>query len=210
MAFIDVETTGLEVRVEDIIEIAVLKFDATGESAFVGLCTPERPVSVKIEQLTGISKERVQKALRIEDALDRVRKMLEGVELLVAHNAQYDLAMLKWVAERRSLPPVYSGQFACTRYFANALFPRKSHKLKDVCKFYGIGDDQTHRALDDLHMTAQVFCKMYPIIQEMGVPWVNSVIYNPYYPDGRDTYGLTDVTWYPWGFIPQLGRGIRS
>ena len=92
---LDTETTGLEHSQDKIIELALLQVDvdlATGlpvgvVSVYDELEDPGVPISKEIEAITGISSAMVA-GHRLDEA--RIARLLEGVDLVIAHNAAFD------------------------------------------------------------------------------------------------------------------------
>jgi DNA polymerase-3 subunit epsilon len=92
---LDTETTGLDHSHDKIIELALLQVDvdlATGlpvgaVSVYDGLEDPGVPISKEIEAITGITSAMVA-GHRLDEA--RIAALLEGVDLVIAHNAAFD------------------------------------------------------------------------------------------------------------------------
>ncbi len=92
---VDVETTGLDHRRDEVIEIGMLRFEhldgavlrVTGE--LCRLREPARAIGPGITRLTGITDEMV--AGQAID-LDEIDDFLLGVDLVIAHNARFDRA----------------------------------------------------------------------------------------------------------------------
>jgi DNA polymerase-3 subunit epsilon len=92
---LDTETTGLDHSVDKIIELALLQVDvdlATGlpvgvVSVYDGLEDPGVPISKEIEAITGITSAMVA-GHRLDEA--RIASLLQGVNLVIAHNAAFD------------------------------------------------------------------------------------------------------------------------
>lgn len=116
--FLDVETTGFDSRSDRIIELAMVPFEYSPdgrvfnvEKAFVGLEDPGRPLSPFITSLTGITDEQLR-GERLDPS--EVRSFLDGVSLVVAHNAEFDrpffertfpdLEPLPWACSQREVP----------------------------------------------------------------------------------------------------------
>lgn len=99
--FLDLETTSLDVDVAEVIELGAtrFKFDETGriytvEPAVSYFEQPSAPIPEEITELTGITDEMVYGKV-IESA--DMDTLMDGVELTIAHNADYD----RKIAERR-------------------------------------------------------------------------------------------------------------
>lgn len=92
---IDTETTGLSHAKDRIIELAMLRVDVdlrTGRpvgqvQTFNGFEDPGMPIPDVARQVTGISDDMVR-GQRLDDV--RVRALLDGVDLVIAHNAAFD------------------------------------------------------------------------------------------------------------------------
>lgn len=92
---LDTETTGLDHASDKIIELAMLRVDVDSISAlpvgevqvYDGLEDPGMPISPEVQAITGISNEMVR-----DQHLDasRIAALLEGVDLVIAHNAAFD------------------------------------------------------------------------------------------------------------------------
>lgn len=101
--FVDVETTGLDSRQDEIIELAMVPFqyglDGTIYEVlepFHGYRQPSRPISPPITSLTGIDDAIVAgKTLAAED----VARFAAPAALVIAHNASFDRRFLERYSE---------------------------------------------------------------------------------------------------------------
>ena len=91
---VDVETTGLDHRRDEVIEIGMVAFvhDQSGRvgpvvGALSLLREPSVEITPEITRLTGITPEMVSG--QVLD-LDAVRRLLEPADLVIAHNARFD------------------------------------------------------------------------------------------------------------------------
>lgn len=91
---LDAETTGLNYRSDEIIEIGVIAFsfndageigDVTG--VYGGLQQPTVPIPAEITRLTGITDDMV--AGQVID-IARLKSLIEPADLIIAHNAGFD------------------------------------------------------------------------------------------------------------------------
>jgi DNA polymerase-3 subunit epsilon len=113
--FVDVETTGLRVDADPLIELAMVPFTYRKDTGLicgmgaplVGVEDPDRPVPPAVTALTGLTDEAVR-GRRIDD--EAVGALLASATLVVAHNAAFDRRVL----ERRF--PMFAGVcWACSR-----------------------------------------------------------------------------------------------
>ena len=94
---IDLETTGTDARRDAIIEIGAVKFQ--GEQIldrFSTLVNPQRPIPLRIQQLTGIRDSDVLSAPTIGQAIPELQAFVDNsVSALIAHNTNFDLGFLQ-------------------------------------------------------------------------------------------------------------------
>ncbi len=159
---LDTETTGLDQSKEKIIELALLRVDvdrATGlpvgeVQVYDGLEDPGIPIPKEIEGITGISNAMV-KGQRLDEA--RVAQLLDGADLVIAHNAGFDRPF----AEAR-LSRFRELAWACS--FADIGwkdYGRGSAKLENLALEMGWFYD-AHRAEMDCHALLAVLAAPLP------------------------------------------------
>ena len=94
MVALDLETTGLDVRQDKIIEIGMIRFDgAQVLETYQTFINPDRPIPPAVTQLTHITNPMVSKAPHILDVLDEVSDFA-GNDAIVGHNIGFDLGFL--------------------------------------------------------------------------------------------------------------------
>ena len=99
-AIIDTETTGMDSKVDRIIEIGIVVFEYAAETGEVGpvvghlsaLEDPGRPIPPEAIAIHHITDEMVR-GKRFDDTA--VAQLLEGVSLVIAHNANFDRPFLE-------------------------------------------------------------------------------------------------------------------
>jgi DNA polymerase-3 subunit epsilon len=160
---VDVETTGTEKASDVIIELGLVRFtyDArTGQPVAVVaaeslLEDPGRPIPPEIVELTGITDDLVR-GQRIPDA--RVHELLQGVVLVLAHNAGFDRPFVE-----RRLPAFRDVHWACTQRDIDwRALGVGSHALEFlVYRHLGAFFDG-HRAVDDCRATLALLATPTP------------------------------------------------
>ena len=164
----DIETTGFSPVTDRIIEIGAVKVE-NGEitDTFSTFVNPERPIPLRIEQLTSISDDMVMDAPVIGEILPKFLEFCEG-SALVAHNASFDVGFIEENCSRLGIPyePTYVDTVAAARVLMPAL---NRFKLDTVAKALGISLKHHHRAVDDAGCTAEIFVRFIRMLKERGI-----------------------------------------
>ncbi len=162
IAVADTETTGLG-ETDEVLEIAVVYLDEDGKAAMSHtLIRPSVPVNVAARATHHISDEMLLAAPTMAEALAKMPGLLTA-DVLAAHNAEFDLRMLRQSGvSLKILPP----RTICTYRCALHLFPDAPAHGNQVLRYHlGLGapengDLPTHRALSDAIVTAKLLIRM--------------------------------------------------
>ncbi|MGB4458903.1 MAG: exonuclease domain-containing protein, partial [Defluviitoga tunisiensis] len=164
----DLETTGLEPALNEIIEIGAVKLkDMKIVSKFHSLVKPKKPVSQFTTNLTGITNEMLEKENPIEVVLPEFLSFIEDA-ILVAHNAEFDYRFLReWVSK------VYNEHFEQTYIdtlaLSKSLLNLKGYSLDKVVDELNLGNFEHHRAHEDANVTALVFIKLIEMAKNKNI-----------------------------------------
>ena len=175
MVCFDIETTGLSNRTCKIIEIGAVKIKAGKiTDKFNIFVDPECPIPEEITRLTSITEEDVKGAPKEREAIEQFLDFV-GDELLIAHNANFDIGFIRVAAERHDIPfnNSYLDTVGLSRYVNPEL---KNHKLDTIVEHYKIGDFHHHRASDDAEVLARIFIEMLKRLKKEGILDFESVI----------------------------------
>lgn len=145
----DIETTGLSVTQNKIIEIAAVKMIEDKEvDRFATFVNPHERIPYNIQQLTNINDEMVKDAPEIEPVLkDFVSFVGDGI--LVAHNARFDMGFIQANLKSLGMSPL-ENPVLDTLELARMLHPSmKNHRLNTLADKYKISLENHHRAIDD-------------------------------------------------------------
>ena len=167
---VDLETTGGSPGFSKVTEIGAVRVRG-GEvvERFVTLVNPNRPIPQVVTELTGIDDEMVAGSPDIEDALARFVEFA-GQDVLVAHNAPFDLRFLNY--ERRRLASRYFTQpWLDTLVLARRLLDGQveRHDLRTLAGWADTSVQPIHRALPDAEATAEVLMVLLELLAERGV-----------------------------------------
>jgi DNA polymerase III epsilon subunit family exonuclease len=173
----DLETTGLRPGSARICEIGAQRVrELEPEETFQTLVDPRVPLPPAITALTGIQPIALRGA---PAAMLAVRKFLAfaGDDVLVAHNARFDLAFLDREVERltgrRVAAPVVD-----TVWLARRLVGDRTRRvgLASLAHFFGVPTEPCHRALPDARATAEILVHLVGLAQERGARTVADLV----------------------------------
>ncbi len=157
----DIETTGFSVTNDKIIEIGAVKMvQGAVIDRFETFVNPNRKLTPKISDLTGITDEQLVNARQIEEVLPKFLDFIKGT-VLVAHNAHFDVDHIKQNAYNLGLEvpenPVIDTLNLARYFYSNEL---KRFNLDAVAKYFKVSNFTHHRAGDDAKATSEVFMLM--------------------------------------------------
>lgn len=124
---------------------------------FYSYIDPEQSFDYFNTRLTGISEETVWDAPAFPDIWPRVEAMMEN-GLLVAHNAVFDLSVLKKCLQGYGIEWRRYTRYLCTVQMGKRVLPGMSHNLDVLCDYYGIALDH-HQAGSDSHACAEILLR---------------------------------------------------
>lgn len=95
LAFIDLETTGINITADRIVEIAIVKIKLGGiREVKRKLINPEMPIPPQATAVHGISDEMVKEAPTFKQAANEIVQFLQGCDLAGYNSNRFDIPML--------------------------------------------------------------------------------------------------------------------
>ena len=164
----DLETTGLDKRTDQIIEIgAVLIRGGQVADTFSSFAQPGHPLSAKTVSLTSITDEMLLGAPSPEEAVEAFLDWA-GNRPLVAHNAEFDVGFVREYCRRSGRPfdPLWTDTLILAQYLCPEL---NNHKLDTVASHLELPPFHHHRAFDDAEVCGQIFWHLLPRLRRAGV-----------------------------------------
>lgn len=163
---IDLEMTGLNVKLDKVIEIGAVRVRNHKEEArFIALVNPGRTIPERVVELTGITNEEAAAGMAEDEAMQQLLAFI-GEDVIVGHNVTFDYSFVKQWAVNKRIPLTL---YACdTLRIARAILPgEQSKKLEDLCVYYQIERERAHRAPDDAAETHRILeCMMKQCLPE--------------------------------------------
>ncbi|MDX1961156.1 MAG: 3'-5' exonuclease [Leptospiraceae bacterium] len=167
---LDLETTGVETKKSEILEIAAIRFTADKEIArFHSLTKPVRGLNYEAMKVNGITEEQLNHAPSLDSVLPEFLNFISD-SILIIQNAEFDLSFLLYEARIRqiSFPTL---PVLCTVQLTRKLFPKIRHNLSSLRVEFGILHEKNrsnvqskiHEAMDDSYAAMEVFkkCVLY-------------------------------------------------
>ncbi|SCX28822.1 DNA polymerase-3 subunit epsilon [Ruminococcaceae bacterium P7] len=149
----DVETPNRYNNRMSAIGIDVIE-DGVIVNEYYSLVNPEQPFDYFNTRLTGISKETVAGAPTFPALWGEIEPLMSS-GLLVAHNAIFDMNVLKKCLCDYQINWKPYVRYTCTVQLGRRLQPGVSHKLNDVCDRLGICLNH-HQANSDSRACAEI------------------------------------------------------
>ena len=159
---LDTETTGLNPEENQMIEIACIRIqEGVVTDEFQRLICCQVPLPNVIRELTGITDEMLaEKGIPFSQALRELLAFL-GDDWIVGHNAEFDITFLLAACKKvgieaptmKTIDTIQLSRKALGRKVAN-------FRLETLVGYYQIADKQSHRALSDARLIAQLYDKL--------------------------------------------------
>lgn len=168
LLFLDTETGGLNARDHDLVSVACILTDPTGQTVleeYDTLVYPMKPVDPKAAAVNGYTKEAWDgNAIHASQAMVKVLQMLNGA-MMVCHNTPFDKSFIEaalWINKQK-----WTGRYHTMDTMVMAMpFLRaglvENIKLETLTKYFGI-EHVKHRALGDVRACRQVFLRFQDI-----------------------------------------------
>ena len=152
----DVETPNRYNNRISAIGISVIE-DGFITDSFFSYVNPETHFDFFNTRLTGIDEETVATAPTFPELWKRVEPLFSS-GILVAHNAVFDLGVLKKCLADYEISWKDKALYCCTVQIGRRLLPGMKHGLGDMCDYYGICLDH-HKADSDSRACAEILLR---------------------------------------------------
>jgi DNA polymerase III epsilon subunit-like protein len=167
LAFIDIETTGINVIEHEIIEIGCVittprlkvieKFELKIKPKHI---KNAEPISLKI---THYNKKDWQKAISLEEAMQIFSKKVKDC-IMVGQNVSFDFAFLEYAFAKIKIKNSMHYHKLDTISIAWAKLNKKKSithfSLREMCKYFDIENKNPHSALSDAYATYELYKKL--------------------------------------------------
>lgn len=158
----DVETTGFNpAEGAELVEIGAVRVrNNKPVDSYESLIRPTGSVPAEITLLTGINDDLVSTERPVDTVYREFQKWLGPSEIVLAHNARFDMRFLDWAA-RESGEDFFPHWFLDTLEMSRRVdFDVEHHSVAALIVYYGIGDVEEHRGLADALQEYQLYERM--------------------------------------------------
>ena len=167
----DTETTGLNPSEGDqIIQIGATRCvngKLLKQESFEQLVDPGRLIPSATIPIHGITQDMVQGKPKITEVLPAFYAFTQDT-VLVAHNAAFDMKFLQLQEKNTGL--VFNHPVLDTLLLSAVVHPnQESHRLEAIAERFNITVLGRHTALGDALVTAEVWLRLIPLLQAMGI-----------------------------------------
>ncbi len=174
---VDLETTGLNPKTSEIIEIAAVKVkDGVITEKFDTLIKPSIGfIPENITKLTGITNPLVIDKPKIEQVFPEFLDFIKD-SIIIAHNAKFDLSFLNETSYQLT-GKLIQNPVICTLILSSRLFPDlRSKSLSHLAYYFNITYRRKHRALSDAEVTYELFKKIVEYLQYYNINKVMDIV----------------------------------
>lgn len=161
---LDTETTGLSAndghRIIEIGAVEMVNLSITGRSLHLYI-NPERDIDAAAQEIHGLSSELLADKPIFADVLTEFTEFI-GDDLLVIHNAPFDISFLNAELARCGCAPLSADRVIDTLLLAREKYPGAQASLDALCRRFSIDNKHRdlHGALIDADLLAAVFVEL--------------------------------------------------
>ena len=154
----DCETTGLDTQIDQIIEIAIVKFTFQGwVEDKQNLIDPGIPIPKETIEIHHITDEMVKGKPKIREVLSRYLEII-GDHIVIGHAISFDIAFLSNAAKKYGIPTSIEKQrYIDTVRLARLYGQSPNNSLETLRLHFNIDGEGAHRAMNDVKTNIEVF-----------------------------------------------------
>jgi DNA polymerase-3 subunit epsilon len=156
LVIFDLETTGINVKEDRVIELAALTIYPNGvEEDYSTLVNPEMPIPLGASKVNGISDEDVKDAPTFKELSEELFELFYNVDLAGYNCEKFDIPLLQNEFYRAGTAIILATSNVVDAM--NIFKYYEKHRLQDAVRFYcGHEIKDAHEALGDVYATREV------------------------------------------------------
>lgn len=160
VAVFDVETTGLNPKISEVLQLAIVDQDGVVLNEFYDVHTDSWP---EAEAVNGISKKMVDGYPYLSEEADKVSQILARYDVLAGYNISFDIEFLKRAGVR--FPRAAIVDLMQDFSIFKDTYVLKKWKLSEAASWAGHDMMKKHDAVYDSQATLALFDKMQEVLQ---------------------------------------------
>lgn len=155
---LDLETTGLDIQNDSIIEIGAVKIkDGQIIDEYTQLVNPGFEIPAETSRITGIYQDDLRSAPMLPQVLPNIREFVGNMPI-IAHNVSFDIGFMHRFGSFKDNLPIDTVELS------SILLPRMArYNLGILTSTLGIQLENAHRALDDARATALLYWHLWDV-----------------------------------------------
>ncbi|MDO5649800.1 MAG: type I-E CRISPR-associated endoribonuclease Cas2e [Gallicola sp.] len=157
---LDIETDGLDDKIDNIIEIAAIKVTGKELDRIEYLINSSNRIPENIQKLTGITEEILEKeGVPLEDAIKELSIFIDNF-LIIGYNTSFDMNFINSALTNMGEETIKNKTIDVMRYVKKENMFLDNYRLDTVCKHYNIEQKDWHRAMKDVEVTFELIHKV--------------------------------------------------
>lgn len=157
---LDIETSGLNIQTDEIIEIGAIKVNGNSIEEFHKLIKPNKPISIKISELTGISNALLNKSgSEISEALKQLKDFVEDY-IIIGYNINFDMLFINKELRKLKLQTLNNNIKDLMALVKKNKPLLSDYTLSTVVNEYNIRGKVAHRAIQDVYLIKDLLSKV--------------------------------------------------
>lgn len=164
---LDIETTGLDPRKHEVIEIGAVHFDIAGKEirTFESFAKPEGTIPFAATKIHGIKMSMVETAPTAKEAWEKLLDWSGDCTTFVSHNAPFECGFIQALySPNDTKPDIHI--IDTLRIARQKLRGEKSYQLSELIK----SESNCHRALPDARAVMHLFLKLQETYASKRIP----------------------------------------
>lgn len=154
---LDLETTGLDPKIDRIIEVACVTFTFSSViDTFETLIDPKCSIPPASQKIHHISQEMVEGKPTIEQVIPRLLEMMNN-HIIMGHGITFDLAILQEEIKKLPINPTPRFRYIDTLRLARLYGESPINSLEKLREHFNIAYQGAHRAMNDVMVNIEVF-----------------------------------------------------
>lgn len=159
LIFLDLETTGLNIDCDEIIEIGATKISHEGNLTFHRLIKAAKNIPINVQKLTGITDEMLSDGTALKEALNEFQQFIQNA-VLVGYNISFDLKFLHRDMVMYSMDLIHNKTIDLMTEAKKRNSFQSDYKFETTLLEYGINKKVPHRALEDTELMVELYSAM--------------------------------------------------